>query len=135
MSVQTQPEYSYRVETMDLRERPRRFLEAFAAILKHSYYRPILDLYARLSAKCALCTASCPVYEVTGDPKDIPCYRSELLIRVYRRYCMLGGILKPRLLDSFWLTDDYMVDPHLLEQACEPAHTTPRPERGTTVAH
>ncbi len=38
-----QPKYAYYVEPIKLEERPRRFLEAFAAILNHSNYGPVLD--------------------------------------------------------------------------------------------
>ena len=106
--VRAQPKYSYHAEPFKLEERPRRFLEAFAAILKHSNYGPILDFYVNITAKCSLCTASCPVYQVTDDPHDIPCHRSELLLRVYRRYFTFAGMLKARVWDWFRLTDDYL---------------------------
>jgi Fe-S oxidoreductase len=106
--MNAQRRFSYHVEPFDLRERPRRFLEAFAAILKHSNYGPILDFYTRVTAKCSRCTVSCPVYQVTQDPRDIPCNRSELLLRVYRRYFTLAGQMKARLYDSFILTDEYI---------------------------
>ncbi len=97
--------YSYYTEPFSQAERPRRFLEAFAAILAHSNYGPALDTFVRVSAKCARCTASCPVYEASQDPQDIPCHRSELLLKVYRRYFTLGGQLKARLYDYYTLTD------------------------------
>lgn len=103
-----QPEYAYYAEDFALEDRPRRFLEAFAAILRYSNYGPALDAYVHVSAKCSLCTAACPVYQATGDPEDIPCHRSELLLRVYRRYFTLGGALKARFIDSFHLTDEHI---------------------------
>jgi Fe-S oxidoreductase len=96
----------YHVEDHDIDDRPRRFLEAFAAILKHSNYRMALDHYVRISAKCSRCAASCHVFHATGDPKDIPCYRSELLLGVYRRHFTLGGMLKGRVLGSGYLTEE-----------------------------
>jgi Fe-S oxidoreductase len=120
--MQQQPEYAYYVEPFPLTERPRRFLEAFAAILRHSNYGPVLDTYVHVSAKCSLCTASCPVYQVTGDARDIPCHRSELLLRVYRRYFTLGGALRASFLDSFRLTDEYideMADAYYRCTACK----------------
>ncbi|MEE4271681.1 MAG: (Fe-S)-binding protein [Thermoanaerobaculales bacterium] len=103
-----QPQYTYYAEDFPLEERPRRFLEAFAAILRHSNYGPVLDTYVHVSAKCSLCTAACPVYQATGDSQDIPCHRSELLLRIYRRYFTLGGSLRARFLDSFHLNDEYI---------------------------
>ena len=53
----------YHVEDFQVEDRPRRFLEAFAAILKHTNYRVALDHYIRISAKCARCSVACQVYE------------------------------------------------------------------------
>jgi Fe-S oxidoreductase len=96
----------YNVEDFDVNDRPRRFLEAFAAILKHSNYRMALDHYVRISAKCSRCATTCQVYQATGDPEDIPCYRSELLLSVYRRHFTLGGTLRGRISGSGYLTDE-----------------------------
>ena len=96
----------YHIEDFDVNDRPRRFLEAFAAILKHSNYKMALDHFIKMSAKCSRCAVTCQVYQATGDPKDIPCYRSELLLSVYRRHFTVGGLLKGRLLGSGYLTDE-----------------------------
>lgn len=96
----------YHIEDFNVNDRPRRFLEAFAAILKHSNYKMALDHFIRMSAKCSRCAVSCQVYQATGDSKDIPCYRSELLLSVYRRHFTVGGLLKGRLLGSGYLTDE-----------------------------
>ena len=96
----------YHIEDFDVNDRPRRFLEAFAAILKHSNYKMALDHFIRMSAKCSRCAVSCQIYQATGDTKDIPCYRSELLLSVYRRHFTVGGLLKGRLLGSGYLTDE-----------------------------
>ncbi len=102
--------YSYYVEqrSLDVTDRPRKFLEAFAAVLDHSSYGLPLEVYTRLSAKCGRCSASCQLYQSTGDPKDIPCNRSELLFRVYRRYFTTSGIIKARMTGGFTLTDEYI---------------------------
>jgi Fe-S oxidoreductase len=96
----------YHVEDFDTAERPRRFLEAFAAVLEHTNYRIALDHYVRVSAKCARCSVNCQVYLATKDEKDIPCYRSELLLSVYRRHFTISGILRARLLGDPGLTDE-----------------------------
>ena len=102
--------YSYQVEPKALEgtDRPRRFLEAMAAVLKHGNYGLALDTYASLSAKCGRCVSSCQLYETTQDPRDIPCHRSELLLRVYRRYFTHSGVLRARLFGGFTLTDEYL---------------------------
>jgi Fe-S oxidoreductase len=98
--------YSYYVEEFETRSRPRRFLEAFAAILQHSNYRFILDTYARTSTKCARCSVTCPVFQITQDTADIPCYRSELLLRIYSRYFTVKGTFLSTLGSGYTLTDD-----------------------------
>jgi Fe-S oxidoreductase len=102
--------YSYYVEgnAHIAADRPRRFLEAFAAVLKHSNYALPLDVYSRLSTKCSRCAASCQLYQSTGEDRDIPCHRSDLLLRIYRRYFTYAGILQARLGRGFILTDDYL---------------------------
>jgi len=98
--------YAYYTEPFSIEDRPRRFLNAFSAILNRTHYGPVLDHYTRVSAKCSRCTASCPVYEASGDPRDIPCHRTELLLKVYRRYFSLTGQIKARLFDNYTLTDE-----------------------------
>jgi len=96
----------YHVEDYEVEDRPRRFLEAFAAILKHTNYRFALEHFIRISTKCSRCAVQCPVYQATGDAHDIPCYRSELLLSVYRRHFTIAGSLRGRLLGTGHLTDE-----------------------------
>jgi len=103
-----QPKYSYILEPIEMGNRPKRFLEAFAAILRHSNYAPVMDAYLRIRAKCSICTVDCQVYQASGDPQDIPCLRSELLLTVYRRYFTLSGMIKSPLFDDFRLTDEFI---------------------------
>jgi Fe-S oxidoreductase len=102
--------YSFQVEpkALETTDRPRKFLEAFAAVLKYGNYGLALDTYATLSAKCGRCVSTCQLYETTHDPQDIPCHRSELLLRIYRRYFTQSGVVKARLFGGFTLTDDYL---------------------------
>jgi Fe-S oxidoreductase len=98
-------ECSYHLEKFDTQGLPERFLDAFAAILAHSNYGPLLDAAARMKARCGQCSVSCPVYQTTGERRDIPCERSELLLRIYRRYFTLGGATRARLGDPWHLTE------------------------------
>jgi len=102
--------YSFYVEqkALEVADRPRRFLEAFAAVLEHSSYNLPLDVYSRTQARCGRCAADCQLYQSTGEDRDIPCHRSELLLRVYRRYFTRGGALAARLNGGFTLTDAYL---------------------------
>jgi len=86
-------------------ERVERFLNAFAAILRHSNYRFLMDLYSRASAKCGRCAVSCQVYQATQDPQDVPCYRTSLLLDVYRLYFTAAGQWQGRLLGDHTLSE------------------------------
>jgi Fe-S oxidoreductase len=86
-------------------DRPGRFLAAFAAILRNSNYGFLVDLYARTSSKCGRCAVECQVFQASGDPRDIPCYRTNLLLDVYRRYFTPGGELRARLTGAPALTE------------------------------
>ena len=115
----------YHVEDFEVEDRPRRFLEAFASILKHTNYRVALDHYVRVSTKCSRCTANCQVYLATGDGRDVPCYRSELLLSVYRRHFTVSGILRGRLLGDPGLDDEKiqeMADSFYNCTACRRCH-------------
>jgi Fe-S oxidoreductase len=115
----------YHVENFQAGDRPRRFLDAFAAILKHTNYRLALDHYMRVSAKCSRCSVQCQVYLATREPRDIPCYRSELLLSVYRRHFTVSGALRGRVLGDTGLTDEKiqeMADSFYNCTACRRCH-------------
>ena len=77
--------YPYYIENPVTENRVDRFLEAFRAVLEFSDYKPLLDSYCTSNAKCNRCAVTCPVFLATGDPKDIPCYRTNLLLDIYKR--------------------------------------------------
>ena len=115
----------YHVEDFDVADRPRRFLEAFASILKHTNYRLALDHYIRVTTRCSRCAVACPIYDTTQDPCDIPCYRSELLLSIYRRHFTVSGILRARLLGDPGLTDEKiqeLADSYYNCTACRRCH-------------
>ena len=104
----TRTKYSFYVEqrALEVADRPRKFLEAFAAVLEHSSYHLPLDTYSRASVRCGRCAAECQLHESTQEDRDIPCHRSELLLRVYRRYFTRSGAIAARFTGGFTLTDD-----------------------------
>jgi len=110
ITVSGRDKYSYYVEnrTLEVTDRPGKFLRAFAAVLDHSSYGVALEVYTRVSSKCSRCDAACQLYQATGEVRDIPCHRSELLLRVFRRYFTTAGMLGARLLGGFSLTDEYL---------------------------
>jgi len=102
--------YSFNVEQEGLKggDKVQRFLATFASILRHGNYNLALDTWSKLSMRCGRCSAACQVYQATGKPEDLPCHRSELLLRVYRRYFTQTGALKARLFGGFTLTEEYI---------------------------
>jgi len=101
-------ECSYYMEPVDTQDLPKRFLEAFSAILSHSNYAPALDAACRVATRCGRCASTCPVYQASGDPRDIPCKRSELLLEVYRRYFTPSGAIKARFGRAFELDEKHI---------------------------
>jgi Fe-S oxidoreductase len=111
----------YPIEPVPATDRPRRFLEVFAAVLRHSQYGFILDHFSRAVAKCARCAVECPIHQATHRTEDIPCARSELLLRVYGRHFTAEGRLMARLLASPPLSDadiDTMAEAYYRCTAC-----------------
>src|SRR4030042_4514326 len=89
------PKPFYHIEAQHIASnRVQAFLKAFAAILQDSNYRLLLDLYARTSSKCGRCAVSCQVYQASGDWRDIPCYRSNILLDIYRRHFTPSGWMR-----------------------------------------
>jgi Fe-S oxidoreductase len=103
-------ECSYYLEPLETENLTERFLDAFAAILNHSNYAMVLEAADRLSTKCARCSASCPVYEASGEKRDIPCDRTEKVLKIYRRYFTARGVLGARLSGGTDLTQKAIND-------------------------
>ncbi len=97
---------TFYLEPVDANDLPRRFLEAFAAILAHSNYAMVLDAACRLANHCGRCAETCPAYQSSGEVRDIPCQRSKLLLRIYRRYFTARGAAKARLAAPCELTEE-----------------------------
>jgi Fe-S oxidoreductase len=55
-------------------------------------YRSV-RLFLDLCVKCGACADKCPFFLGTGDPKNMPAARADLLRKVYKRYFTLGGRL------------------------------------------
>lgn len=113
--------YPYFIEDPLEYNRVDQFLKVFAAILETSSYRHLLDLYSKAAMKCSRCTSECQIYEATKDPKDIPCYRSDILLRIYKRHFTLGGWLKAKFTGGSKLTEqdiDYILDSYWKCNGC-----------------
>jgi Fe-S oxidoreductase len=59
-----------------------------------------LQVYMDACMKCGACTDKCHYYLGTGDPKNMPVARQDLLRSVYRRHFTLAGRLFPRLVGA-----------------------------------
>ncbi len=97
--------YAYHVEQPVEEGRVAAFLRAFESILEHTNYGPVLETYARGTTRCTRCACTCQIYQVTHDPRDIPCYRSELLLNVYRTYFTVGGWWRSQMSGNGVLTE------------------------------
>ena len=99
--------YPYYIENPVVENRVAQFLEAFAAVLNYADYKPLLDSYCITNTKCNRCAVACPVYVTTQDSRDIPCYKTNLLLEIYKRYFTFGGWFRSRFLTkSFELTEE-----------------------------
>ncbi|MDQ5988032.1 MAG: hypothetical protein CSYNP_03785 [Syntrophus sp. SKADARSKE-3] len=93
------PAYTYRSEApLPREERAARLVSAFAELLRADPYAQPLELYLDTCAKCSNCAEQCQVYQTTGDVRDLPAWRSDLLRRIYRKYFtpsgkILGGLV------------------------------------------
>ncbi len=102
----------YHIENFNSDNLPQRFLEAFTSILKRTNYYSIISHYAKICAKCARCATNCQLFLTTNDINDIPCYRSELLLRIFRRY-----FISSRLVSNFNTNDTYLTESVIYELA------------------
>lgn len=97
--------YPYYIERPLENRRAEGFLAAFEEVLENSNYRSILDLYSRVSMHCSRCATECQIYQATGRPEDVPCYRSAILLRIYKRHFTPLGKLKRRLFGTVSVTE------------------------------
>ncbi|MFH2002453.1 MAG: (Fe-S)-binding protein, partial [Planctomycetota bacterium] len=102
--------FPYFIEKPVSENRVERFLEAFAAVVHFTDYKTLLESYSTSSAKCNRCAVTCPVFMVTRNPRDIPCYRTNLLLDVYKRYFTIGGWVRSRFTNGFELTEEVIDD-------------------------
>ena len=80
-------------------------IEKFGEILDRS--RP-LRVYMDACVKCGACTDKCHYFLGTGDPKNMPVARQDLLRKVYRRYFTPAGKWLPWLVGAEDLTEEVL---------------------------
>ncbi|HSH08190.1 MAG TPA: (Fe-S)-binding protein [Burkholderiales bacterium] len=67
-----------------------------------------LRVFLDACVKCGACTDKCHYYLGTGDPKNMPVARQDLLRSVYRRYYTLAGKYFPKLVGARDMTKDVL---------------------------
>ena len=65
-------------------------------------------LFMDICVRCGACADKCQFYIGSGDPKNMPVLRAELIRSVYRRYFTLSGRLFGRLAGARDLTEDVL---------------------------
>jgi Fe-S oxidoreductase len=73
---------------------------------KYRSFRVFLDS----CVKCGACTDKCHYFLGTGDPKNMPVARQDLLRQVYRRHFTLAGKYVPWLVGAKDLTEEVLDD-------------------------
>ncbi|MGB7541584.1 MAG: (Fe-S)-binding protein [Burkholderiales bacterium] len=69
-----------------------------------------LKVYLDACVHCGACTDKCHYFLGTGDPKNMPVARQDLLRKVYRRYFTWSGKLFPKLVGAEDLTKEVLDD-------------------------
>ncbi len=69
-----------------------------------------LKVYLDSCVHCGACSDKCHYFLGTGDPKNMPVARQDLLRKVYRRYFTWSGKLFPRLVGAEDLTKEVLDD-------------------------
>lgn len=67
-----------------------------------------LRVFMDICVRCGACSDKCHYYLGTGDPKNMPVARAELLRKVYRRYYTLAGQLFPEVVGAEELTEEVL---------------------------
>ena len=80
-------------------------IEKFGEILERS--RP-LRVYMDACVKCGACADKCHYFLGTGDPKNMPVARQDLMRKVYRRYFTPAGKWLPWLVGAEDLTEEVL---------------------------
>ncbi|MBT6138587.1 MAG: (Fe-S)-binding protein [Rhodospirillaceae bacterium] len=69
-----------------------------------------LQVYMDACVKCGACTDKCHYFLGTGDPKNMPVARQDLMRKVYRRYFTTAGKWLPWLVGAEDFTEDVLED-------------------------
>ena len=107
MPFKAKPELMEKVNF--LKEKPSNWKELFLKrmgeiLQKYKSVRVFLDICVR----CGACTDKCHYYLSTGDPRNMPVHRQELMRSVYRKYFTTGGKFLGGLASGRELSDELL---------------------------
>ncbi len=69
-----------------------------------------LSVYLDSCVKCGACTDKCQFFLGSGDPKNMPVARQDLMRKIYRKYFTIGGKLAPDVVGAVPFTKDVLDD-------------------------
>ena len=67
-----------------------------------------LSVYLDSCVKCGSCSDKCQFFLGSGDPKNMPVARQDLLRKIYRKYFTVGGKLAPDVVGAVPFTKDVL---------------------------
>ncbi len=73
-------------------------------VAKYRSFRLFLDICVR----CGACADKCHYFISSGDPKNMPVLRAELLRSIYRKYCTTSGKIMGKIAGARDLTIDVL---------------------------
>jgi len=91
------------------------FLEKLGEML--GKYRSLL-VFMDICVKCGACTDKCHYFLGTGDAKNMPVARQDLLRKVYRRYFTFAGKYFPKLVGAVDLTEEVVTEMYSYYHQC-----------------
>ncbi len=77
-----------------------------------------LQVFMDICVKCGACTDKCHYFLGTGDPKNMPVARQDLMRSVYRRYFTWPGKVFPKLVGARDLTKEVLDEWHSYYHQC-----------------
>jgi Fe-S oxidoreductase len=77
-----------------------------------------LKVYLESCVHCGACTDKCHYFLGTGDPKNMPVARQDLMRSVYRRYFTLPGKIFPKLVGARDMTREVLDEWYLYYNQC-----------------
>ncbi|MFH1743031.1 MAG: (Fe-S)-binding protein [bacterium] len=94
------PNYWYAIEEPPSGTTLEDFRKALMKVLEETNYAVFLSVYSDICANCLRCAERCPVYEVSGELRDIPAYRNHIIYEIYKgllgsKQTSLGRLLRP----------------------------------------